>query len=152
MIIVKVTGGRGNQIFQWAAARRLSYKLNTELKIDKSDYDFIDKLRDYSLEEFNIEQSFATPEEIEFVKSNQKYFSIEEIEDSLKIFGKCDEYGLIPNVVNYPVDAYFDHIGFDERYFADAAEVIRGDLTLRIPVQYARGGGIDKLGAKNSFN
>lgn len=34
MVIVFVMGGLGNQLFHYATGRRLSYKLNTEFKLD----------------------------------------------------------------------------------------------------------------------
>ena len=36
MIIVKLMGGIGNQMFQYAAAKRLALYHNTELKLDVS--------------------------------------------------------------------------------------------------------------------
>ena len=36
MVIVELSGGLGNQLFQYAFARFLAYKLNTELKLDLS--------------------------------------------------------------------------------------------------------------------
>lgn len=38
MIITRLMGGLGNQLFQYAMARRLSYKHNVPLKLDISWY------------------------------------------------------------------------------------------------------------------
>ncbi len=38
MVIVNVIGGLGNQLFQYAAGRRLALKHNTELLLDSSGY------------------------------------------------------------------------------------------------------------------
>ena len=39
MINLKLKGGLGNQLFEYAAARSLALRLNTELNIDTSFYD-----------------------------------------------------------------------------------------------------------------
>ena len=38
MIIARISGGLGNQMFQYAAARRLAHHRRTELKLDLSNY------------------------------------------------------------------------------------------------------------------
>ena len=38
MIILKIQGGLGNQMFQYAAGRNLSISLNTEIKLDITSY------------------------------------------------------------------------------------------------------------------
>lgn len=56
MITVYIMGGIGNQLFQYAAARRLAHKLNTELKLDTTFYEH-DNLRPYALNLFNIKET-----------------------------------------------------------------------------------------------
>ena len=63
MIIAKLMGGLGNQMFQYAIARNLSLKYNVPLKIDLSflnnknmGSDFV--YRDYDLSLFEIEPDF----------------------------------------------------------------------------------------------
>ena len=64
MIIVRITMGLGNQMFQYAAALALSLEKKTALKVDVSSYEGY-KLRKYELEEyFNIKTPNATAEEI----------------------------------------------------------------------------------------
>ena len=53
MIILKIQGGLGNQMFQYAAGRNLSIKLNTELKLDISSYNN-DVKRGFYYELFDI--------------------------------------------------------------------------------------------------
>src|SRR5262245_5088527 len=70
MIIVKLMGGLGNQMFQYAAGRSLALKYNCELKLDLSflqdhknkpkDYVF----RDYDLDIFRLPVTFASAEEV----------------------------------------------------------------------------------------
>lgn len=68
MVIVKLKGGLGNQMFQYAAARQLSVMHNVELKLDLS---FLEKnntdytKRYYELDKFNLNSTIANLEEVE---------------------------------------------------------------------------------------
>jgi len=59
MIIVRIHGGLGNQMFQYAAARRLAHKHKTILKLDFSE--LVDEYgyHIYGLRFFNIKEDFA---------------------------------------------------------------------------------------------
>ena len=72
MIIVKIWGGLGNQLFQYAFGKYLSLKLNTELKFDlQTNYKSTNFTnRSVGLNNFNINFSQATKSEI----SKFKYF------------------------------------------------------------------------------
>lgn len=61
MIIVKIYGGLGNQLFQYAAAKNLGLKFNHEVYIDKSWYDNIPKsntIRSYLLDKFSLNEGY----------------------------------------------------------------------------------------------
>ena len=65
MVIVKLYGGLGNQLFQYAMARRMAVESQSLLKLDAStgfENDFYK--RRYGLYHFNIVENFATPEDI----------------------------------------------------------------------------------------
>lgn len=70
MVLVRLMGGMGNQLFQYAAATGLAKKLGTEVKIDLT---LLEErpdnphhvIRDYELHAFNIKESFASKSEIE---------------------------------------------------------------------------------------
>lgn len=63
MIIVKITGGLGNQLFQYAIGRALSLKLDCELVLDISFYPQ-QTLRKYELDKFHIKARLASKSEI----------------------------------------------------------------------------------------
>jgi hypothetical protein len=63
MIIVKLTGGLGNQMFQYATGRRLAEKHSTILKLDVSGFE-VYKLHRYSLHCFHIWEYLATQNEV----------------------------------------------------------------------------------------
>ena len=63
MIIVKLIGGLGNQLFQYATARHLSKIHNTELLLDISEFETY-HLQKFSLNAFNVTERYATLDEI----------------------------------------------------------------------------------------
>ncbi len=67
MVITQLSGGLGNQMFQYALGRHLAIKNNSELKLDLSSF-ASDPLREYSLNVFNTIQMPAAKEEINRLK------------------------------------------------------------------------------------
>lgn len=63
MIVVRLIGGLGNQLFQYALGRRIAHDRDESLKLDISGFETY-KLHEYSLHRFAIRQDFARPEEI----------------------------------------------------------------------------------------
>ena len=121
MIISQIKDGIGNQLFRYAAGRRLAHKLGTEFKIDISDY-IIRKFRSFVLDQFNITAEFAATEEIQ----------------RLKAFHKGTDYGreqqpwkFMPEVLDWQDDLYLVGAWEDERYFADIADIIRREFTFK---------------------
>ena len=122
MIIAQLSGGLGNQFYQYALARRLAYELKTELKIDKSRVRAFRGEKTqyhnyYRLGAFNIHEVFATPEEIERVRKT----------------------GTTPNspqeLENLQGDIYIQgNYAHDERFFASIIDIIRRDFTLKNPL------------------
>lgn len=124
MIIVYMTGGLGNQFFQYAAGKNLANKWNTELKLDKTWYETNPSIP-YVLNQFNIKESFATNEEIQYLKNlfpnNQ--------------FGKENgSQAFRPEFFSYPNDVYIHGCWESERYFADISNIVRQEYTLKHPL------------------
>ena len=69
MIIVNIKEGLGNQLFQYASAKRLSIKRGTQLKLLPSFAD--DKKRSFKLSFFNIEDNLATNDDLQNVIKNK---------------------------------------------------------------------------------
>jgi len=79
MVIVKLQGGLGNQMFQYAAAYILSKRLKCPFKLDFNGfyYDWLN--RSYSLDIFGIKAELATKEEIDSYFLPKSYFSMRRI-------------------------------------------------------------------------
>ena len=129
MIITRLLGGLGNQLFQYAVARRLAHKLNVELKIDKSSYNF-DKLRSYKLFEFNIQENFATPEEIQTIIENSKQ-RLANIVIEKNVETSHTKPFFMPEILNYPDNVYLYGYWQSEKYFVDIEDIIKNEFTLK---------------------
>ena len=61
MIITRISGGIGNQLFQYAIGRALSLKNNDGLKLDTHCYDLNkEPNRSFTLYKFNVSAQIAT--------------------------------------------------------------------------------------------
>ena len=121
MIVVYIVGGIGNQLWQYAVGRRLAHKLNTELKLDTTFYEH-DNLRPYALDLFNITAPVAAPEEIERARKFSK-------ENGLGIENRNGDF--MPEVLDYPDNVWLHGFWQNEKYFADIADILRGEFTLK---------------------
>lgn len=146
MIILRLMGGLGNQMFQYAYARMLQQVYNEELTIDITGFEY-DMLRGFSLDNFDI------PKEIH-ISSDQKLLDIS-FKIRMKIIDKFINYKYSENVysslrsclgmyyfnglVYYPftksifknkyINGYFQ----SEKYFEPIKELIKNELKVTPP-------------------
>lgn len=76
MIITRIIGGLGNQMFQYAAGKSLATHLNTDFKIDISAYknqNPKDTSRDYEIGCFSISDDFADQKDLEIFSYLKKF-------------------------------------------------------------------------------
>lgn len=64
MIIAKITGGLGNQLFQYAVGRAVAMHHQVPLKLDITAYETYKLHNGYRLDQFNIEADIASRDEI----------------------------------------------------------------------------------------
>ena len=117
MIIVKLIGGLGNQLFQYATARHLSVIQNTELLLDISEFDTY-HLHKFSLFAFNITEKFATLDQINNLPVyKEKHFHFD------------PEFKKIPN--NIVLKGYWQ----TEKYFMDIENIILKNFSFKNPAK-----------------
>jgi len=132
MIIVKLQGGLGNQLFQYAAGRNLALKNDAELKLDISSYKE-DSKRHYTLDVFNINASIASEDEILLLKKYKKYYGVKNIFHNLFVMNP-DKYVVDDHIfTTKEQDCYLDGYWVNERYFSNIEGIIRKELSLKEP-------------------
>lgn len=140
MIIVKLIGGLGNQLFQYAAGLQLSKFYQTTLRLDTSAFETY-KLHRYSLAPFCIQENFANPEEIAKVKwgsrrgINRLIFLVRQRMKPYyqrTVFCESTYTHYDPDIRKTPRDVYLNGYWQSERYFKDIEGIIRDEFTIKI--------------------
>ena len=144
MVVVQITGGLGNQLFMYAAGRRLSLHHRTPLKLDIAPFQAY-PLRSYLLDRFDIAQDFATSEEVTALKSRAlaqtqkertRYRGIRSMLNWRARAGRSAVFNAddslagtyLAEILSTPRDVYLQGYWQSERYFKPIEKVIRSDL------------------------
>ena len=145
MIIVKLMGGLGNQMFQYAAGRSLSLKNNCSLNLDLSFLqDLSDKpddyvVRDYDLDIFDLPVGFAGPEVESKLAKRSSNKNVNRILN--KLLGKKPGYYKQPyfhfdeSFYRKKPPLYLEGYWQSEKFFKPVESVIRQDFTFKEPIQ-----------------
>ncbi len=142
MIIVKLMGGLGNQMFQYAAARSLAWRHGTSLKFDLS---FLegdqpgDTRRSFELDKFCISTEIASRREIFLMRGRGSSF-LSSL--SAKILQKCFGYTdyrekgfrFDPHLLELPDNCYLEGFWQSEHYFEGIRKIICKELTVTSPL------------------
>lgn len=149
MIIVRISGGIGNQLFQYAMGRALTLKNGDELKLDTSFYEMgIEKDRYFKLTDFNIIPNIATPEDFKKIgvpnpKSTtllarfwRKFYK--DVGPFLPLGMRRviieKTFNFRPEILRIKKDCYLSGVWQSEKYFIDYADQIRKDFQLSVPL------------------
>lgn len=134
MIIVNLTFGLGNNLFQYALGRNLALKHNTELSFDLSGQNRGRQqyLLNY-LSHFNTVGHVAKKSQIAKIKLlNRLSFLNHHYKNSVFYEGfyenGCD---FDPRVLNAPENAYIHGYWPSEKYFKEAGDIVRRDFTFK---------------------
>jgi hypothetical protein len=144
MIIVKLFGGLGNQLFQYAAGRSLAAHHNISLKLDVRDI-ASNRVRPYSLSPFKIVEDFASEEEIARIKGTDRSFLSRwcfSLAEKMKpyysrsVFREPYLKPFDANVFKTPTAVYLDGYWQSERYFINIQDIIRREFTIKFEPNY----------------
>lgn len=131
MIISRLIGGLGNQMFQYAAGRRLAIIHNTDLKIDISGFGNY-KIHRYQLGQYNISAQIATTDEIKNFRGKSILF-INRLTPSNARWIKEKYFHFDPSILMLQDNVYLDGYWQSEKYFKDVENPIRHDLRVKSP-------------------
>ncbi len=165
MIITWLTGGLGNQMFQYAAGLSLAEHRRTVLKLDVSwfrldpEYEAHNR---YALSCFNITEQFAAPEEIDRVRGVQLTRTerwAAHLARRLRLYRYANRHAG-PSNLHYAKDFKFYRGFFDqpdntylhgmwqsERFFQPVANLLRLHFSFRYPMQPTVAAMLDRIRA-----
>ena len=137
MIVVRLMGGLGNQLFQYAAAKQLSVINNSELYFDISFFESNKEdttPRKFELDVFNINYKLATDEMLHHFHGSE-FNSTELVLTKLLSFGKFKKYkfngyGFDTNFLNLKGNYYVRGFFQSEKYFSEIKNIIREELII----------------------
>lgn len=144
MIVSKIIGGLGNQMFQYAAARALSLKHGVSLKLDLRGFENYKLHHGYELNNiFNIKAAAVCEAEMRSLLGWQgsrrmanllrrKSFGI--LRNKSFVCEPHFEYW--SGFENIKDDVYIDGYWQSERYFSDYSDEIRKDFTFTSPLSH----------------
>lgn len=146
MIIVKLMGGLGNQMFQYAFGSYLAHKHGTELKFDvtflldrtpSKNPHFV--FRDYDLSIFDIAVPEATDAEIRLLKNRTGSAFAEKVLNKLfvpkKSYVRESQFNVSEQYLNLPDNVYLEGYWQSERYFEQLpADLLASLFVFKNPV------------------
>lgn len=130
MLIVQLTGGLGNQMFQYAACKALALNIETDLFLDKTHFLTTPlgtkNLRSFELSQFSFNQKFKQPT-FHWIK---KYLKVKQV------YGGFSTY-IDPHVhftssfFDITDNTYIEGFFQSEKYFKDYSTEIRNDFKFK---------------------
>lgn len=128
MIYVRLAGGLGNQMFQYATARALALRMGSEVLLDVRDLRDGPRHAVFGLDRFRIRARVGQEEELPPGRSQPLRYAI------WRAFGRSPRFlrerglGLNRAVLEAGDDVYLHGYWQSEGYFADAAQTLRTDF------------------------
>ena len=139
MVVVRIIGGLGNQMFQYAAGRRLADVLGTELRFDTLGLERRGA-RAYGLDDFRVRATAASPADIRQTKFRGRTLA-QKIRDRLRNgparggpFHVREKavFRFDPAILALPDNVYLEGSWQNPRYFEDVGASIRRDFSFEM--------------------
>ncbi len=148
MIITKILGGLGNQMFQYALGKYLAQKHDTELKLDVTNFNNY-KLHNYDLSKLNIQNNIALIHEIEKLKS-KKFFNFIKIKKQSHINEKTFTFD--ESILDLPDNIYLEGYWQSEKYFKSLREILLQEFSPKDKITCKNEKYLSKISSVNSVS
>ena len=138
MVIVRLIGGLGNQMFQYALGRALAHLNRTTLKLDISAFDTY-KLQKYGLDNFRITASVASHDEIKkLVGRTGRGAGVWALRNLMRSYYRRSvvrerQFHFDANILRAGPNVYLKGYWQTEKYFKAVEELLRKEFTVRHP-------------------
>jgi Glycosyl transferase family 11 len=139
MIVMKIHGGLGNQMFQYALGRHLALRLKTVLKLDVSFYQKESKrhtTRNFQLDVFKTDVTFATEKDLKqilgmsFLREPNRLLNRFGI-NILSHYYSEKTHNFNSEVLNLKDNAYLEGYWQTPQYFDEIEDIIRTDFVFK---------------------
>ena len=159
MIIANLTGGLGNQMFEYAAGRALALQNSTNLKLHFTNA-LVSTKRVYSLDVFNVNAQIATDDEVKLFRypTSRIGYAFKRVLQELKLYHNSHIYsekawytydsGLLKCHDNVYIEGFWQN----PRYFNAVAPQIRKDFTLKSKPNIKNKNLINVMGKQNAVS
>lgn len=129
MIIIRIHGGFGNQLFQYAAAKALAEQHGTELKLHLTSFAG-DTLRNFDLAKLNVPLVYASEAEIARLKAPNTFQRVKQrlLPTSRKTFYKEPFFHFDPSFFRLGKAVYLQGYFQSEKYFTSIQSTIRSSF------------------------
>lgn len=169
MIIVRINGGLGNQMFQYATGLAISMRNKSDLLLDTSDLKSTKKNetgREFLLLNFNVQIGIATGEDFYRIKipstENSDLFSkikrrVFRITESFKPLSQRKfivepYFDFCPEILNIEDNCYLSGVWQSEKYFKNIESLIRESFTLKNSPSVKTEDWVEKVSRCNSVS
>ena len=129
MIVIKIKGGLGNQMFQYAIAKAFSLETKRPFQLDISIFESY-KLHNFGLHHFNIQSNFYQPESIWKIRFKKLFYKV--------VFYNEDHhaFNFNPNLIQTKSDILFLEGYYQtQKYFLKYEKEIRTDFEIVSPLK-----------------
>jgi hypothetical protein len=158
MVITRLIGGLGNQMFQYAAGRALAEKHDVPLKLDISPFNRYD-LHQYSLPHLAIREELASKGDIK--KLLQQGYAIwwkvlapfrESAYRHSSMYRRQTSFGFSPSFFDMPSDVYLEGDWQSEKFFFSIREILLNEFAVVTKPSAENRDLLDQLEERNSVS
>lgn len=152
MIITRIMGGLGNQMFQYAIGRSLSLSTEQELRLDLTDMERY-KLRGFALPQFRIEAGVAREWDIPKKRRGLRGLLVRALALHRNVV-RVDErtFSFDPEILLTKGEAYLCGYWQSEKYFSRNAQALRSDFQLSGDMSSLRQSLLQRIRQENSVS